>query len=87
MGADHSRGAILASELDGESFVAFVIVRAAAKGDRLATRLLARALDGMQLAGYSSSRAFITDGNSPSERLFAAAGFRRVEPRPDPAQG
>lgn len=86
MESDHARGAVLASELDGDAFVGFVMIRADAKGDRVATRLLASALDDMQHAGYGTCRAFITGGNTPSGRLFAAAGFRRAEARPDRAQ-
>ena len=44
----------------------------------LARTALAESLRRLHLAGESEVRAVITEGNVPSERLFAHAGFRKV---------
>ena len=60
-------------------FVGFVMCRPAHKRQGLATFALHQAIGRLKRAGYSELRAIITEGNAPSEALFARAGFRRVD--------
>jgi RimJ/RimL family protein N-acetyltransferase len=60
-------------------FVGFVMCRPAYKRQGLATFALHQAIVRLKSAGYAEMRAIITEGNSPSEALFARAGFRKVD--------
>lgn len=60
-------------------FVGYVICRPANKRQGLATFALHQAIGRLKSAGCSELRTIITEGNSPSEALFARAGFRRVD--------
>jgi GNAT superfamily N-acetyltransferase len=66
-------------EQRGCPFVAYIVTASAAKGQGVGRFVLETALKRAARAGHGEVRAFITDGNAPSERLFAAAGFARVE--------
>jgi len=77
---DHPVSASLVS-LWGERgcpIVSYVMTAAALKGRGLASDLLARSLVSLAEAGHGEVRAVITEGNVPSETIFARAGFRRV---------
>ncbi len=62
----------------GSPLIAYTMARAAHKRRGLARLLVARSLDNLRAAGYAEVRAVITEGNLPSERLFARLGFARV---------
>ena len=59
--------------------VGFVMCRSAKKRQGLATFALHQTIGRLKRAGYSELRTIITEGNSPSEALFARAGFHRVD--------
>lgn len=58
--------------------VSYVMTGADRKNRGLASLLLARSLARLAEAGYPEVRAVITEGNGPSEAVFARAGFLRV---------
>jgi len=60
--------------------LAYVMTSAAAKGKHLATAAVGRSLQSLIDQGHSEIRAVITDGNIPSEKVFAKLGFARVNP-------
>jgi RimJ/RimL family protein N-acetyltransferase len=62
----------------GCPIVSYVMTAPERKGEGLAAALLARSLASLVDAGHAEVRAAITEGNVPSERAFARAGFRRV---------
>jgi len=62
----------------GCPIVSYVMTAPAWKGQGLASDLLARSLVSLAEAGHREVRAVITEGNVPSETIFARAGFRRV---------
>jgi hypothetical protein len=70
--------AILISIWGDGPLVGFVMTRGAAKGHHVAATLLERSLESLREAGWTSVDAFITEGNAPSERLFASAGAVKV---------
>lgn len=61
--------------------VAFVLVAPPCKGQGLGRAIANAALHRLAALGRGRVHAFITEGNVPSERVFAALGFRR-EDRP-----
>lgn len=56
----------------------YVMTAAHWKGRGLAGIVLNQAVQATAAAGYDEMVAFITAGNTPSEKLCARAGFRRV---------
>jgi RimJ/RimL family protein N-acetyltransferase len=62
----------------GCAIVSYVMTTAAWKGEGFASELLGRSLASLAEAGHGEVRAAITEGNVPSETIFARAGFRRV---------
>ncbi len=62
----------------GCPIVSYVITRPDAKGTGLGGAVLGAAVEALAAAGESEVRAIITEGNVPSERLFARLGFVRV---------
>lgn len=58
--------------------VSYVMTAADQKKRGLASLLLVRLLATLAANGHGEVRAVITEGNAPSETLFARAGFRRV---------
>ena len=58
--------------------VAFVMTRATSKGIGLATVLLDHVVDIVWQSGATEIRAFITEGNLPSEAVFKRAGFEII---------
>jgi len=61
----------------GRPIVSYVMTASDRKGKGLAADLLARTLAAVAAAGFAELWAVITEGNLPSEALFAGAGFRR----------
>jgi hypothetical protein len=61
--------------------VAFIVVLPPFKGQRLGLGIANAALHRLAAMKRGRVHAFITEGNLPSERVFAALGFRR-EDRP-----
>jgi hypothetical protein len=58
--------------------VSYVMTASAMKRRGLAAGLLARSVASLAQAAHHEVRAVITEGNTPSEIVFARAGFRRV---------
>jgi hypothetical protein len=58
--------------------VGYVMTAPERKGAGAAADVLARSLGSLAADGHTEVRAVITEGNVPSERLFASAGFRRA---------
>jgi RimJ/RimL family protein N-acetyltransferase len=63
---------------DGNPFISYVMTDPNHKSGGLATACLLRSLESLLAAGETTVNAFITEGNTPSERLFARIGARRV---------
>ncbi|NNJ47904.1 MAG: GNAT family N-acetyltransferase [Acidimicrobiia bacterium] len=74
-GTIHS--AVLVSLVDGDAFIGYVMTRADSKNSGLASALLDQSIEAIWTAGYEQVRCFITEGNRPSEKVFARAGFSR----------
>lgn len=66
--------AVLMMVVDDAPFVAIVATAAAHKGAGWGRTVVEAALDGLARAGHERVALYITRGNTPSERLFAAAG-------------
>ena len=62
----------------GCPIVSYVMTAPQWKDRGFASELLARTLAALAGAGYEEVRAVVTEGNLPSEAVFARAGFRRV---------
>lgn len=62
----------------GCRLVAYVITCVAQKRRGLARRVVQQSLVDLSWAGYPEVRAVITEGNTPSEHLFASLGFERL---------
>jgi predicted GNAT family acetyltransferase len=58
--------------------VAYAMTAAGWKNRGLASALVALSLRSLTDAGHDQVRAWITEGNTPSETVFLRAGFRRV---------
>lgn len=59
--------------------VAYVLTDPEWKHRGIAAELLQEVIHSLGLQDFRELRAVITEGNIPSERLFARAGFRRIE--------
>ena len=70
--------AVLMSRIAGVPLVGFVMTRAAVKGQGVASALLDNATDAVWATGAEEIRAFITEGNLPSEAIFLKAGYERI---------
>jgi RimJ/RimL family protein N-acetyltransferase len=70
--------ALLVSLVESDAVVGYVMTRAAAKVQGYATVLLDECAAAIWDAGYDRIRAWITEGNTPSERVFRRAGFHVV---------
>ncbi len=69
---------VLLSRIAGLPMVGYVMTRAAVKNRGLASVLVDEAASATWNDGHNHLRAFITVGNTPSEKLFMRAGFRVV---------
>lgn len=79
----HARdGALLAVcfvvEVGGRHYVDPIAVHPSLKGRGVGRALVATTLASLASAGVTEVGATITDGNTPSERLFASLGFERT---------
>jgi RimJ/RimL family protein N-acetyltransferase len=70
--------AVLVSLVEGEAFIGYVMTRADDKNRGLAGALLDLSVEAIWAAGYGHIRAFITEGNVPSEKIFPRTGFEVV---------
>lgn len=68
--------------LDGRPYIDPVVTTAARKGRGLGSSAVAASLQRLHDRGLDEVGAVITDGNTPSERLFSALGFERTGPWP-----
>ncbi len=71
--------AVLVSNLEGAPLIGYVMTRAAAKGHGVAATLLEKCLQSLGDQGWETVDAFITSGNTASERLFDRAGATRID--------
>jgi RimJ/RimL family protein N-acetyltransferase len=70
--------AVLVSLVRDEALIGYVMTRDAVKSRGYASALLDRSAAAIWEAGYNRIRGWITEGNTPSEKLFLRAGFRVV---------
>lgn len=70
--------AVLMSRIAGIPMVGYVMTRTRMKNQGLASALVDHAVAASWAAGDDALRAFITDGNHPSERVFTRAGFEPI---------
>lgn len=68
--------AILVSFWEGAPLVTYVMTSARYKGRGLARALLHKSLSSLKVQSHSQVRAFITEGNTPSETIFKSIGFQ-----------
>ncbi len=75
--------ACLCTRFTGEPhpLIAYVMTSPAEKGRGIARYLLMHVLEQLSAAGHKGVSAVITEGNTPSERLFRNAGFTVRDPR------
>lgn len=73
--------AVLLRRWREQPLVTFVVTHPDYKGRQLASTVVRRALSSLVSAGEARAVAFITEGNTPSVRLFARLGFQRVRAR------
>jgi RimJ/RimL family protein N-acetyltransferase len=71
-------GASLISLWERRPLVSYVMTGATAKGQGVAGALLEKSIADLQAQGWETVDAFITSGNTASERLFARVGAVRV---------
>jgi RimJ/RimL family protein N-acetyltransferase len=70
---------LLTTWTDGNPFVGYVMTRSTHKSQGLARACLSASLNSLTASGETTVNAFITEGNTPSERLFAHIGAHRVD--------
>lgn len=70
--------ACLAGRHDGGAIIGYVMTAAAHKGRGLGRLVTETALTLLREAGHDTVDAWITEGNTPSERIFTGLGFRVV---------
>ncbi len=72
--------ACLVSYLEKQNapLIAYIMTRRESKQTGLARLLLGDVLQKLEVAGYERVLAAITEGNEPSEKLFASYGFERM---------
>lgn len=66
--------AVLVMTVDDDPFIAVVMTAAASKGTGLGRAVVTEALARLRRAGHRRVVLYITEGNTPSERLFASVG-------------
>lgn len=72
---DEIQSAVLMSLSEGNPVVGYVMTRATAKNRGVASALLDAAVARVWASGHRELRAWITEGNGPSETMFLRAGF------------
>ena len=61
-----------------EPLIAYIMTRASFKGRGLASALTSLMLESLRDSGRPGVTAFVTDGNTPSEKLLSRLGFKRL---------
>jgi RimJ/RimL family protein N-acetyltransferase len=77
---DEFASAVLVSVYEGEPTIGYVMTRPSYKNQRLARHLVRLAMASLGDEGHTRVALYITEGNTPSERLFAGVGARRIDP-------
>ncbi|MEX2655126.1 MAG: GNAT family N-acetyltransferase [Acidimicrobiia bacterium] len=77
---DEVASAVLVSVYEGEPFIGYVMTRPRHKNQRLGRHLVRLAMASLADEGHTRIALYITDGNTPSEWLFAGVGARPVDP-------
>jgi RimJ/RimL family protein N-acetyltransferase len=72
--------AVLVSMIDGNPFIGYVITDPRHKNRGLATTVTLAALETLRSGGFSKVALYITEGNTPSERLFRRLGATPILP-------
>ncbi|MEA2000540.1 MAG: GNAT family N-acetyltransferase [Actinomycetota bacterium] len=72
------QSAVLMSRVVGTPLVGYVMTRADLKNRGIASALLDIAIEAVWATDDEEVRAFITEGNLPSETIFERAGFRVI---------
>ncbi len=75
----HLVSACLATRFESEALVGYVMTAASAKGNGYGRLVTVATLSRLQEAGYEVVHAWITEGNTPSERIFRGLGFEVVD--------
>lgn len=70
--------AVLVNLVEHDPFIGYAMTRAAFKGRGYASALLDECATAIWDAGHNRIRAWITSGNTPSEKVFLGAGFEVV---------
>lgn len=61
-----------------DPLVSYITTRSGFKGRGLGRMVVRMALERIHGAGYGGAVAFVTEGNTPSERLLLGLGFKRI---------
>lgn len=77
---DEAASAVLVSIFDGEPFIGYVMTAPRHKNQQVGRHLVRLAMASLGDEGHTRIALYITEGNTPSERLFAGVGARRVDP-------
>lgn len=67
--------AVLVARFEDAPLIAYVMTAASHKGRRLARALLTRTLSSLHAAGADRAHLYVSAGNEPAERIYAALGF------------
>lgn len=73
-----TQSAVLASRVMGVPMIGYAMTRAAVKGQGLASALLDMSIAAVWDSGAADLRAFITQGNAASEKIFKRVGFEVI---------
>lgn len=76
---DEAVSAVLVSVYEGEAFIGYVMTRPGHKGRGLGRHLVRQAMGSLADDGHGRIVLYITEGNTPSERLFAGVDARRID--------
>ncbi len=70
--------AVLITEWEGAPLVADVVTAPQARNQGMASFLLRQAMSALVAHGYTELYLFVTEGNAPAQRVYAALGFEVV---------
>lgn len=81
LSGDRILSACLVSKWEKRSnpMISYIMTRSDFKGQGLGKALVHRSLQCIKDAGYEGAVAIVTEGHTPSERLLASLGFRKVQ--------
>jgi predicted N-acetyltransferase YhbS len=71
--------AVLVMTLDDAPFVSIVMTAPEHKGSGLGRAVVGASLESLRTEHHSTATLYITEGNEPSERLFASLGAVRAD--------